>query len=783
MPTSRADSSVVHKAQPGRHIVTLLALASGSAGLSWELLWQHHNTLALGLSALGTAVTLAITMAGLAVGSYLAGRKLRNRHVQHPLRLYGLLELVVGLSGLALAVGFDALSVVDTLVYRSSPAFAPLVRAFGVTILLGVPAMAMGATVPTFVLIARRYGTRISTLYAANTAGAAIGVFAAAFLLIPNLGISLTTGTVAFINIAVCLITWIVDREPESSSSETAGEEHEATVQVDDDFGVVGLWEARVIVCMTGFATFALEVAWFRSLRAAFRSTTDSFAIILAAVLLPLALGARLAPVLPATRRVLAWLLGVSGVLVLVATPIIERFDAVAISATSYGVLILKRFGLSIVVVGLPILVMGTVLPWILERRREPSETGRIYGANTFGAVIGALMAAWLLLPSIGFAKTAWLAGALIAGGGIYVAHRSQRVIVGGIAIAALVVAVLTESGVGKLRVQGAHLTGKHEVLVSDEGPDATVSVLAYPSGVRELVIDGFQTSGEAEVGHYMAWMGRLPMLMHPSPERALVICFGTGQTANAVRREGVAALDVVELSDAVIEAAPLFASNEAVLEDPNVETIITDGRAWLRRTERRYDVITLEPMSPNFAGTNALYALEFYQLAAARLMPGGVVAQWLPFHILSAQDTAAITHTFRLVFPDSWLWIDPLDRTGILVGRAQAPTGQLAPELPGIARGDAPGRDLTKDRILGAFHLGPAGVVKLGDLAEAAITDDNQFLAYGDGRSIRWDFGSSDLVHQFNLDLVEHIRTGVPFADIAKRSSERRKAEERSNP
>lgn len=81
----------------------------------------------------------------------------------------------------------------------------------------------------------------------------------------------------------------------------------------------------------------------------------------------------------------LAWLLGVAGVLVLVATPIIERFDAVNLHAVSYGDLIVKRFGLSIMVVGLPILVMGTVLPWILERRPEPLETGRIYGANTFG--------------------------------------------------------------------------------------------------------------------------------------------------------------------------------------------------------------------------------------------------------------------------------------------------------------------------------------------------------------------------------------------------------------
>ena len=40
------------------------------------------------------------------------------------------------------------------------------------------------------------------------------------------------------------------------------------------------------------------------------------------------------------------------------------------------------------------------------------------------------------------------------------------------------------------------------------------------------------------------------------------------------------------------------------------------DGRTWMRRTDKEYDVITLEPMPPTFAGVNNLYSLEFYQAA-----------------------------------------------------------------------------------------------------------------------------------------------------------------------
>ena len=132
-------------------------------------------------------------------------------------------------------------------------------------------------------------------------------------------------------------------------------------------------------------------------------------------------------------------------------------------------------------------------------------------------------------------------------------------------------------------------------------------------------------------MGHYMDWMGRLPMILHPSPQKALVICFGTGQTANAVRLEGSRHLDIVDVNPAVFGMAHLFSKNQNILEDPGTHRVVMDGRAYLRRTTRNYDVVTLEPMPPTFAGSNALYSLEFYLLIKSRLNDGGVAAQWLP--------------------------------------------------------------------------------------------------------------------------------------------------------
>jgi len=44
--------------------VTALVFVSGTAALSWEVLWQIRAALAIGVSAMGAAVTLAATMGG-----------------------------------------------------------------------------------------------------------------------------------------------------------------------------------------------------------------------------------------------------------------------------------------------------------------------------------------------------------------------------------------------------------------------------------------------------------------------------------------------------------------------------------------------------------------------------------------------------------------------------------------------------------------------------------------------------------------------------------------------
>ncbi|MDB5218909.1 MAG: hypothetical protein JWO86_6836 [Myxococcaceae bacterium] len=743
---------------PAALLVYALVLIAGSAALSWEVLWQLEASLAIGVSAKGTAITLAATMAGMSAGSALMGRALRGRAVVRPLRIYGTLEVVVALSGLVLLPGFRWVERLDGAIYAPHPVLAPVAHLVAILALLGPATLAMGATIPVFGLLARTTRSPISTLYALNTAGAAAGVLLVSFVVLPYLGVELSAIALACVNLGVAAAAWLSrttaragEREREREGSAAAARAYPADAAARF---------ATPLVFLSGFVSFALEVAWFRALRAAFLSTTQSFALMLASVLVPLAAGARFAAWLAKKKVRLGSIVAAAGVAVLVATPIVERFDRIA-DATIFGYWATNGawLGVSLLVLGPAMLLLGTCLPWILDAHVEPAQWGRSYAVNTIGAVAGSLVAAWIFLPAMGFTRTAWLLGAVLVLAALVALEgraRSRAAVAG---VAALTVAMVAESGIGRARVLGNFNSPVTRVLSFDEGPNSSVVVADTADHARMLVIDGFSATDVSANSHYMVWMGRLPMVLHPEPKRALVICFGTGQTANAVRLEGPESLDIVELNPAVLQAAHFFDANHAVLEDARVHPHVMDGRAWLRRTDHVYDVITLEPMPPNFAGVNSLYSQEFYELAAARLAPGGVVAQWVPFHLLSVHDAVAITATFHAVFPDSLLWIDPRDHTGIVVGRKGTPTAAFATSWPGLGRTGIV-RDMDDAAIRRSVALAGAAMTTYARSGEV-VTDDNQLLSYGPERHRAYTITKEMLLE--NLALVYQTASTTP--------------------
>jgi spermidine synthase len=705
-------------------------IASGAGGLTWEVMWQHRTALALGVSAFGAAVTLACMMAGLGLGALLVHHM---RWERAGLRGYGRAELCVAIGALLVAPGLEFLSRLDTLLYGRVPSFALGVQVVGIAALLLPPAAAMGTTFPLLAPVASACGARLSLLYAANTLGAVLGVLIATFAAIPLLGVRGAEFAAAALDFAVA--AWALSRArvvlEAATTGRTAGD---ASASGEGPFTGVVSGTALALAALSGAVTFVLEVSWFRSVRAAYQATTETFAVVVAAFLVAITLGGTLVRAL--TTRATAFLrlgLPLAGVAVLYATSAIDGLDDVttADNASPHApiVRLLALMGLLTV----PITLLGTIFPTLIDAHHSARGVARLYAVNTLAAVAGALGAGFWLLPAIGATHTSWLAGGALLAAALLLAARERKPLA--LCVSALLalacVPVLGSDGLSaRHRVQGFGYRDFGPPLFVAEGADATVWVTTVRRAKkRALVIDGFEAAGESPTGeHYMRFMGTLPALAAPSLQRALVICFGTGQTANAVRKQAPRRLDIADVNANVFRAAPFFTMNEGVLHDPRVHAAVMDGRAFLRRSlGALYDVVTLEPMPPNFAGVNNLYSREFYSRVTSHLSPRGAAAQWLPLHLIAESHMRAIIATFQAAFPHTRLWIDPLGGTGVLVGSRHA-WGLRASAVP---------LDLTPRAIEQAFLLDEQELRVLTRDAPI-ITDDNQLLSYGLDRFTR---------------------------------------------
>ncbi len=736
----------------------VLCFLGGFAALSWQVLWQLDLTLALGVSAKSTALTVATVMAGMTTGALWAGRRLQKRPSVNPWLLYGLLEILVGVFGSLPQWLRPFVESVDASVYQTVPFLATPFSLLALALTIGPSSIAMGATLPVIGLIAQRTDESLSRFYAANTAGAALGALAVAFWLMPSLGRTGSATLLVAIQLLVFLAAWRISKlnaEPLVAEADLSG-----TLAVPPVFAPQ---TAMKLALATGFAAFALEIAWFRMLRAAWLSTTDSFAIMLSVFLTALALGAWLSKTLRLREVSLGALLFAAAIAVWLGTPVIERFDLWGTAAGSYSLRALIRVSGAMLVMGPAVMLLGVALPWLLDEAKTPRAWSRIYAMNTVGAVLGSLSAGWVFMMLLGPTKTSWIAGFVLAAAGIsLVKSQALRVPLTASVLVFLFFSWWADSGIGIERVQGPTklLRQEHQLLKSVNGPDVTTSVVQTEEGANVLFIDGYAATGEFGFNSaYMDAMGRLPMLLHPDPKQALVICFGTGQTARAVLDENPTALTLVDVNPAVFDLAGFFQSNRGVLEDDRVTAIPMDGRAWLRRTRQHYDVVTLEPMPPFFAGTNSLYSIEFYQLIDQRLKQDGFVAQWFPMHLMTPSHAHSVAAAFVKVFPKSILWVDPSNadssgvaQQGILIGRkGDTPWDRW----PGFDRVIENGRPLDYETVNESVFLTAEQLDQYVRGIEP-VTDNNQILSYGQDSLHRHDLGKRRLNRENVKEILE---------------------------
>ncbi len=676
--------------------ILLLFFLSGASALIYEVLWARQLGLVFGATTQAASAVLVAYMVGLALGAAIGGRWADRS--PNPLRLYGVLEAGIGVAGLAVPwaitnlpgfygtlAGTDAGIGIGLALLRFGLAFA----------LLLLPTLLMGATFPILVRALGSAGTRpLGHLYAANTLGAVVGTLATGYALLPRLGVSGTAALGATLNLCVALAALLTaGRLGEAGPALVAASPNEERASAFSR--AVPAAVPLTLLVLSGLTTLGTEILWTRVLVFPLWSTTYAFTTMLGAFLAGLALGgvaaARWLAAASRPWRVLAWLQGLLGLTLLIPVAGAEAMNAAFASLQNWTVpsprLSIGAHVAAVFLLLLPqTLLAGATYPFLLQAtvsggRRLGGSVGKGIFANTLGAAVGAVAAAYGtipalgILPSFGALAMIWIAlGALLAfrARGLSWLPASLAATTAAALVAAVVwgpMRATRPDPFNDLTVSG--FPSKGRLLTYREGVESTLLVTEFPNGRRVLRINGFEASGRGHIRYtYMHLMAHLPLLLHPAPKDALVISFGTGTTAGAAARHPLASLDLVDLDPGVFAVANLFADvNRGVLGDPRVRVIVNDGRNFVAVTPRMYDVITLEPMPPTFAGIVNLYSREFYATARAHLRPGGLLCQWVPFHLLSRQETLEVLRTFQDVFPESTLWVH--EGSGFVIGKA----------------------------------------------------------------------------------------------------------------
>lgn len=761
--------------------ILLCLLASGSASLALEVVWSRSLVLVFGSSSLAVTTTLVATMLGFGLGG-LAGGRLADR-VGNGVRAYGWMELGVAAYAALLPLWMRGVPTLESaLVGGLGPEAAPFARFAIAVALLLLPTMAMGATLPLLVTALTRdagvVGARTGLLYGINTSGAVLGVLGATFVGFPLLGLSGTNWAAVALDAlaggtALLVLAPRLERRADFSAAPAPTPHETATAQHRGARSLV-----LVAYAFVGAAALSFEVGWTRALAMVVGSSTYAFATMLAGFLAGIALGSLLVHrVLDRLQRPLQSLaLGVAclGLAAWAVTASLDRlpdlflavFARVGISGAN---LVRLGFVVSFLVLLAPTLVLGALFPLCVRTlthlgASQGRAVGGTYFVNTIGSAAGAFAMGFLWIPALGLGRALGvvIAACFVVAGALWLlaargsARRGPSVALGALAVlCALFVALrppawdvdaLTEgvyyraSSRLDFGLPEIHLPGiaEEELLFYEEGRNATVSVYRPAGGRSEggisLRINGKTDASLADMSTQLL-SGHVPMLFGTPAERVLVIGLASGVTTGAVTLHDPERVDVCEIEEAIVEASHFFDEvNHRPLQDPRVHLHLEDGRSFLRSSEETWDVLISEPSNPWMAGCANLFTREFFQLARARLAPGGRLLQWVQLYGMDPEGLRAILAALHESFPVVQGFLYDEESNDLLLLASDTPlTAELLPRLehlePTIQDDLARVRVLSTADLWSLLALSPADLADLAAQAKVVNTDDNLFV------------------------------------------------------
>ena len=721
-------------------ILALGLFGSGFAGLGYQMVWTKQLGALFGLEAPAILAVVAAYMGGLTTGALFAESAVLRR--LSPIGRFAFLEWIIGLWGLVSYFGLPFLERIPSLTGTGASLLSMLIF-FAVIFVALLPAtLAMGAVLPVAERIWRRAKPgkeRVGWIYGVYTAGAAFGALATAFFLIPEFGLKASLGFLCGLSFLIAIGIFALRRQFPPAGESLAPKSAEAPLRQRAFFTAFGL----------GFLGIAYQLLCVRVLSQTLENTVYTYASILSVYLAGSSVGAllwqRLANRNPRAvgaakdrRRselfrhgllATAFLIGIS----LHAMAWVPAWHDALWPGTIRG-----RSGLLIVevlvsglVLFLPAAAMGGLLSHLLQASARPRKG---IGATLSGNLLGASLAPAVLvalLPALGAQRFLILISLAYAG---LIPPQGLKARWWGIAALGLGLAATPSPA----KVLGFSTEEERQTILIREGVSALVSVTTDADGHKALQVNRRFQMGSTRAAADERRQAHLPLLLHPRPERALLLGVGTGITLGAVLEHSQLQADAVELLPEIIQTLPEFAPhNHSPYPPGSIALHQADARRFVRRSRNFYDVIIADVFHPARDGAGLLYTTEHYQNVRDRLAPGGIFCQWLPLRQLDENTLKAIVRTFNAAFPHSSAWLlrdtVAIPVIGLIGANLPLPISpaRLTKDLqnPTLRRALQECRLHSAERILGS-HLAKRNTLEQFSQSAPLNTDDNQYVA-----------------------------------------------------
>jgi spermidine synthase len=713
--TEPAALAAIEVAPPRRFLPVLFVLFAGSgcSALIYEIVWFQLLQLVIGSSAVSLGVLLGTFMGGLCLGSVALPRLISPR--LHPFGVYALLELGVGVIGIAVLWGMPAL---ESFYPGTAAGGLPgiLLRGAVCAACLLPPTVLMGATLPAIARWLEATPEGVSWLgwfYGGNIAGAVFGCLLAGFYLLRVHDMATATYVAAGLNGTVALLSL-------GLAARTRGRQVGQVSNLPSTRAgykpAPRPWSVYVTIALSGCSALAAEVIWTRLLSLMLGATVYTFSIILAVFLVGLGIGSAAGSFLARRSRRPRLLLG--GCQLLLAAAMTWSAYMLTRSLPYWPINpYLSRspwitFQLDLVrclwAVLPPTCLWGASFPLALGAAARGQDPGRLvgatYAANTVGAIVGALGASLFLIPWLGtqdaqrvliglsaaaallmLVPALWPFRPLALDGDspVRLVLRSAAALLALVAIGASAAALVwSVPGVPwELIAYGRTLPtydGSSRMLYVGEGINASVAVTELAGGMRCFHVSGkVEASSGGQDMRLQRMLGHLPALFHPRPRSVLVVGCGAGVTSGCfVLHPDVESITICEIEPLVPQAvAPHFLKeNHGVVQDARVRIVYDDARHFILTTPDKFDIITSDPIHPWVKGSATLYTREYFELCKQHLNPGGLITQWVPLYESNFDVVKSELATFFEVFPEGTIWSNDQDGQGydlVLLGQA----------------------------------------------------------------------------------------------------------------